>query len=114
MKNTTADWSDLPIIDWPPDVPRPSMEDVLAAAEHVTATNSATSGPCSALYAVAVVPWLVRQLGFSGAQACRIAGLGRHLARADLIYRVIVSPAGQAVAHRMTRHLREQHRAKME
>lgn len=107
-------WSELPCIDWPPDVPKPSMEDVLSAAEYVMGTGDRRGAVATVLYAAAAVPWLIRHLGFSGVQAYRITGRRGRLANDDPAYLLMVSPAGQAIAHRMTRHLREMRRAELE
>lgn len=114
MSKKNHDWSDLPCTDWPPDVPLPHYSEVCMAAKYVTGADRGVGGTPGDLYAVAVIPWLIRHLRFSGSQACRMAGRNRHLTREDVLYRTMVSPAGQAIAHRMTRHLREMRRAELE
>lgn len=99
-------WSNLPEVHWPPDVPCPSVEEVVETAKNLTRYAEDTTGEMrTALFRIASVPWLVGRLRMSGAEAGEMLGLASHLRSTDPWVRAMRTPIGQAITNEMTNRL---------
>lgn len=107
-------WEELPYISWPHDIPLPTFEELIAAAEYATGVGNARNHSAEVIYMSAMIPWLVGRFGYSGHRACLACGRSRHLVRGETVYRLMTSPAGQAITDCVTRRLHKNFLDRME
>lgn len=111
----TEIWNDLPNVDWPPNLPKPTVEDIAAAAMDITAARSMDDACfAGAVCRVAMIPWLVEVTSMNTHEIFKTVGYSRGMRASDSWAQVMVSPAGRAIAQAMGCRLREIVRTRME
>lgn len=111
------DWPDLPNVDWPPNLPGPSTEEIVAASYEVAGGEPRDIDHDRILRVVqraAALPWLVGHSRMSGLEAGKAIGMSGALNRGGRYYAVATSPLGRTIAQAMGRRLREIVRERME
>lgn len=108
-------WTNLPNVDWPPNMAKPTVEDIAAAALDVTgARGHDDAWLAPALCRVAMLPWLARHTDLNATEIFQHIGYSRGLRSEDTWHRVLQTPAGRAIAQAMGCRLREIVRTRME
>lgn len=110
-----AAWGDIPNVDWPPNLPKPTVEEVAKAALDATGARDITDMRLAgSLCRVAMYPWLVTHTRLSSQEIAQAVGYSRCVRRQDQWVVVMLAPVGRAIAQAMGCRLREIVRERME